>query len=130
MTWDTEGGMHFETEKLDVEAYAKKVGRTDEHLLNFSTWSSGFVKEIIKNQVMKTITLVPDDLKAEMAGLYADLYYDYCCGNKMSWEPVRATAGYKLWQRVLPDNVYTKRIAQMIEDVRDDLHTWDSPASQ
>ena len=130
LSWDTEGGMHFETEKLDVEAYAKKVGSTDEHLLNFSTWSSGFVKEIIKNQVMKTITLVPDDLKAEMAGLYADLYYDYCCGNKMSWEPVRATAGYKLWQRVLPDNVYTKRIAQMIEDVRDDLHTWDSPASQ
>lgn len=125
LSWDTEGGMHFETEKLDVESYARKVESTDEHLLNFSSWSPEFVKEVIKNQVTKTITLVPDDLKAEMASVYAELYYDYCCGNKMSWEPVRTTAGYKLWQRVLPDNVYTKRISQMIEDVREDLHTWD-----
>lgn len=126
LSWDMEGGMHFQTEKLDVEAYARKVGSTDEHLLHFSTWSPEFVKEIIKNQVTKSITLVPDDLKEEMASVYAELYYDYCCGNRMSWEPVRTTAGYKLWQRVLPDGVYTKRIAQMIEDVREDLHTWDS----
>lgn len=130
LSWDTEGGMHFQTEKLDVEAYARKAGSTDEHLLHFSTWAPEFVKETIKNQVTKSITLVPDDLKEEMASLYAELYYDYCCGNKMSWEPVRTTAGYKLWQRVLPDGVYTKRIAQMIEDVRGDMHTWDSTKSQ
>lgn len=122
--WNTRDDMAFTTKRADIAAYAARHGSEDENLLQFDVFSTAFLKQTITAQVMKKITLVPDDLKAEMAGLYAQLYYDYCAGNRMSWNQVRTTAAYRLWQRVEPEGRYTAELGQMIEDVREDLHDW------
>lgn len=127
--WNTPEDMAFTTKRVDVESYAAKQGSGDENLLQFTAFSEAFLKQVITAQIMKKITLVPDDLKREMAGLYAELYYNYCAGNRMSWDSVRTTAAYRLWQRVDPGGRYTAELGQMIEDVREDLHDW-SPQTQ
>ena len=124
--WNTPEDMAFTTKRADIAAYAVEQGSEDENLLRFGDYSSNYLKQVITAQVMKKIFLVPDDLKERMASLYAELYYDYCAGNRMSWDGVEATAGYGLWQRVDPDGKYTAEIGQMIEDVRENLHDWKS----
>ena len=66
-----------------MEAYAAEKGSTDEKLLHFCRYGPEFVKEIVKGQVKKTIRAIPEELKNEMAGMYGDIYYDYCAGNFM-----------------------------------------------
>lgn len=124
LAWDLVGNMDFETRKTDVEAYARSIGSKDENLLNFHTYGVEFLKQIIMDQVMETIDSIPDYLKQEMAQLYADLYFDYCAGNRMSWDAVKATKSYQMWQRVAPDSKYVAEMGQMIEDVKNDLHDW------
>ncbi len=125
--WNTPEDMSFTTKQADVAGFAAEQGMEDENLLRFREYSTEFLKQVIRDQIMKKITLVPDDLKERMARLYAELYYDYCAGNKMSWEQVEATKGYGLWQRVEPDGRYTAEIGQMIEDMREDQRKWKSP---
>ena len=125
--WNTSEDMAFTTKQVDVAAFAAEQGLQDKKLLRFREYSTGFLKQVIMAQVMTKITLVPDDLKEKMARLYAELYYDYCAGNRMSWDEVVATSGYGLWKRVDPGGRYTAEIGQMIEDVREDLHEWKSP---
>lgn len=124
LKWDLAGNMSFETRKADVEAYARQIGSTDENLLNFHSYSVDFLKTVIKSQVIKTIHSVPDDLKEEMAQLYADLYFNYCAGNRMDQNQVTTERNYKLWQRVSPDSKYVKEMGQMMEDVKYDHHDW------
>lgn len=126
LEWGEEGDMNFSTRKADVAAYARAQGSDDENLLRFDRYGPEFVKRIMEDQVIKKIHSVPEDLKREMAGLYGMLYYDYCAGNQMSRDGVRATKAYALWQRVDPDNEYVKDMGQMIEDVKQDLHDWRS----
>ncbi|MCD8082712.1 MAG: hypothetical protein LUE86_04065 [Clostridiales bacterium] len=116
--------MEFVTKQVDVAAYAAGEGSEDPNLTEFRAYSAAFLKQVIRDQVKKELYLVPDDLKEEMASLYAELYYQYCNGNTMTWSGVRTTRAYRLWERVYPDGEYTARIAQMIEDVRTEQHTW------
>ena len=124
--WNTSSDMAFSTKQVDVAAYAVRHGLTDENLLDFDTYAPAFLKEVIRYQVEKKISGVPDDIKQEMADLYAELYYNYCAGNRMTWDSVRTTAAYRLWQRVDPDGKSTADIGHMIEDVRQDMHDWRS----
>ncbi|MGL5434770.1 MAG: metallophosphoesterase [Lachnospiraceae bacterium] len=125
LAWDLDGNMTFETRQADVEAYARSIGSEDENLLNFHTFGVNFLKQVIMGQVMETIDSIPDYLKEEMAQLYADLYFDYCAGNRMSWDVVKATRSYQVWQRVSPNSKYVAEMGQMIEDVKKDLHDWE-----
>lgn len=122
--WNTPEDMAFTTRQVDVAAFAAEDGSENMELLRFGEYAAEYLKQVIKAQVMEKITLVPDDLKERMARLYAELYYDYCAGNRTSWDEVEATAGYRLWQRVDPDGRYTAEIGQMIEDTREDLYEW------
>lgn len=124
LRWDEADNLYFDTYRADVAGYAAAQGSTDENLLDFASYGEAFLKKIIRDQVSVSIHLVPDDLKEEMAGLYADLYFDYCAGKRLSWDKVRAERSYKLWQRVMPDSDYVKKMGQMLEDVREDLQDW------
>ncbi len=123
--WDQAGGeMEFTTVQVDVAAWAAACRTEDENLLNFRAYSQDYLRNVIRDQVMKELYLVPDELKEKMADLYAELYYQYCNGNAMAWSEVRTTSAYRLWERVYPDGEYTAGIAQMIRDVRTGQHTW------
>lgn len=123
LAWDDQDNMIFETRKARVLP-PKDGGEEETFFEDFESNAEAFMKALIRNRVIQTIHSVPDDLKEEMADLYADLYYDYCAGNRMSWDLVRTTRAYKLWQRVEPDSKYVAEMGQMIEDVKEDLHDW------
>lgn len=124
LEWQTDGGMIFETRQADVEAYARRQDLKEEHLLQFKEYGAEYVKGIIRNQVRTSFHAIPEDLKDEMADLYALLYYDYCAGNAMSRDEVNAARAYRLWQRLAPDSRYVKEMSQMMEDVRQAQHVW------
>lgn len=118
LSWTEEGDMVFETRHVDMTAYTDTPGVAAEELEVFS-------KAVIQTQVKKTIQGIPEDLKETMATLYANLYYDYCAGNRMTWDTVQMTKAYKLWQRVSPDSRHVAEMGEMIEDVKEDLHVWE-----
>lgn len=129
LAWDEDGGMVFETRAADVSAVYRNVYAaltdTDRAFLdNFSANGEAFVKEIRQKQVEDTLYSAPDDLKEQMARLYANLYYDYCAGNQMGWMEVKTTKAYKLWLRLYPDSSYMAEMRRMVKDVEERLHDW------
>lgn len=106
LAWDDGDNMTFETRNEEKEGTVE------------------LAKKLIGDQAKAVIGSVPEDLKEEMAGLYAELYLDYCNGNRTHWSEVRATRAYKLWERVEPDNVYMRRMGEMVEDLRNNLRDW------
>lgn len=129
LTWKEDGELVFETCTADVaEGYQKEkevlTEEDREFLDDFSVRGESFVKEIRKTQVENTLYSAPDDLKEQMARLYANLYYDYCAGNQMTWGEVHTTKGYKLWERLYPDSSYMAEMRRMVADVRENMHDW------
>ena len=124
LKWQTDGGMAFETRKADVEAYARRQKLKDEKLLQFGEYGQEYVKGILRNQVRTSFHAIPEDLKDEMADLYALLYYDYCAGNRMRRDEVNDSRACRLWDRLAPDSRYVKEMNQMMEDVRQAQHDW------
>lgn len=125
LAWDEQGGMSFETRQADVAGMAAEQGSEDELLLEFDRQGPEYMKGLIREQVKATITCIPEDLSFEMAQLYAELYYDYCAGNAMSWNSVLPTKGYKLWQRMDPDGKYVKEMEEMIADGKVEMKGWE-----
>ena len=124
LSWDLQDNMTFETRKADVAAWAKANGSENPELLNFADWSLQYAKSVIQEQVKQTITMVPDDLKAEMALMYADLYFPYCLGEAVPWNDAKTTKAYTLWQRVDPKGKKFKEMQSMAEDSRTPRQSW------
>ena len=124
LSWDLQDNMTFETRKADVAAWAKANGSENPELLNFADWSLQYAKSVIQEQVKQTITMVPDDLKAEMASMYADLYFPYCLGETVPWNDAKTTKAYTLWQRVDPKGKKFKEMQSMAEDSRTPRQSW------
>ena len=117
LSWDEEGGMNFETERLNPGPWIPEIE-------DYEEWSESFFKEVIQTQTEKKIVLVPDDLKKVMAGLYAEVYYDYCAGNKVEKDEIIRRKAYTLWMRAEPDNSCVDQIRQMIKDGGDETKAW------
>lgn len=117
LSWDEEGGMNFETERLNPGPWIPEIE-------DYEEWSETFFKEVIQTQTEKKIVLVPDDLKKVMAGLYAEVYYDYCAGNKVEKDEIIRRKAYTLWMRAEPDNSCVDQIRQMIKDGGDETKAW------
>ena len=124
LSWDLQDNMTFETRKADVAAWAKANGSENPEMLNFADWSLQYAKSVIQEQVKQTITMVPDDLKAEMALMYADLYFPYCLGEAVPWNDAKTTKAYTLWQRVDPKGKKFEEMQSMAEDSRTPRQSW------
>lgn len=124
LAWSEADDMIFDTRTVPVADYAREQGSEDTFLLEFDQKGPEFLKNVISSQVMNSIYSVPDDLKRQMADLYADLYFDYCAGNRISRQEIRAEKAYRLWERAEPDNRYMAEMGQMMEDVRSAMHDW------
>ncbi len=116
LKWNEEDYMTFQIQKAPSD--------------NLSEDCSEFLKSTIRDQVKKNIFGVPDDLKEEMASLYAEVYYDYCAGNQISWDEINNTRAYRLWERVVPDGRYMMEMLQMAKDGRDGMQEWSSGFTQ
>ena len=62
-----------------------------------------------------------------MAGMYGDIYYDYCAGNFMDRGERFSTRACRLWERLDPGNGYMKDMEQMLADAREAMHEWREP---
>ena len=124
LSWNESDDMEFVTRRVPVSEYARERGSEDAFLLEFDRRGPEFVKEIIREQVMKKIDSVPDDLKEKMARLYSELYFDFCHGNRLRGDEVKSTKAYRLWERVAPDSRYMAEMRAMMADVSTELHDW------
>lgn len=123
-SWDEEGGIDFQTRTVSVSRWAKRHGINDENLLQFDELAPLWTKQIIKEQVLKTLFSLPEEQKEAMAALYADIYYDYIKGNQMDHSLIEQTEAWQLWERMAPDNVYKKEIHKMAEDCKTNHLEW------
>ncbi len=127
LLWKEDGKLEFSTRQADVEGFAAENGSTDENLLCFSQYGTDFVKRIVEGQVKKTIRAIPEELKSEMAGLYGDIYYDYCAGNSMERRERYSTRAGRLWERMNLNNGYMEDMDQMLADTKEGMHDWQEP---
>ncbi len=146
LAWDEEGGLAFETCAVDVPAWLDKrlqgpsgdasasnasenpnTYLTEEDitfLRDFPVNAPSYMKGVIRAQLVTKARSAPRYLQDEMADLYAELYYHYCAGSRMTWENVQSADAYRLWEKFDPDSIYVTRMKEMTADVREELHDW------
>ena len=116
LSWQEDGSISYQTMKVDVEAWAQKTGQTDQRLLEFDTYQTEYIKKIIKDQILKKASSLPETAAEPMAELYAKVYQDYCAGLAMKRRQVEALESYKSWLRYLPESQELMELKAMIND--------------
>lgn len=120
MKWDDEGGFSYHTEKVDVSGWAKEHQLKDKHLLNFSSYSSEFLLEVVRYQIFKALHSIPDDRKIGMAQLYGLINSVYCAGNvNQAWQ-VKKSQEYFYWERYMGNTRWFDRLSSMLKDTKTD----------
>ncbi len=119
LTWDENRQMEYTGRRLDVEAYARRIGSQDENLLNFSRYTTDWYYQIVETQIYKKLHDYPDDIKQDMAHTYADVLYHYGAGETMNQKDVETSRGYRMWDRLLPDSKWRKDIDMMLKDMKE-----------
>lgn len=90
----------YKTQSVDVESWAKSVGRSDENLLNFSAYSLDFYMD---NQINRSLQFllesdIPEDDRQKMAEFFAELNTYYFTGTTdHAAEYLMSTDGYTTW---------------------------------
>lgn len=108
--------MSYQTSKVDVEAWAEKTGQKDQRLLEFESYQTWYITEIIQEQILKKASRLPETTAEPMAKLYAKVYQDYCAGLAIKRSEVEALEAYKSWQRYLPESQEFQELKAMIKD--------------
>lgn len=120
MKWDEEGGFTYHTEKVDVAGWAKEHQLKDPQLLNFSSYSSDFLVDVVMNQIFKALHSIPDDRKIGMARLYGLLNSVYCAGKvNRAWE-VKKSQEYFYWERYMGSTKWFDRLSAILKDTNTD----------
>lgn len=120
MKWDDEGGFTYHTEKVDVSDWAKNHHLKDKKLLNFSSYSSDFLVDVVRNQIFKALHSIPDYRKIGMAQLYGLLNNVYCAGEvNQAWE-VKKSQEYFYWERYMGNTRWFDRLSSILKDTNTD----------
>lgn len=116
IVWEDDGSLSYETQAVDVSAWAKETGSDNPDLLDFEGWSFGYLQKLISNQIRGVVTNLGEDVESSMAAAYAGVYIDYYAGRKIDAGGVRSTKGYRWWERNMPDSYLLRELNDMIED--------------
>lgn len=114
--WEEDGSITYETQAVDVSAWARKTGSHNPDLLDFEDWSLHYLERLISRQIRGMVTNLGEDAESSMAATYAEVYMDYYAGRKIDAEGVRSTRGYRWWVRNMPDSYLIRELDAMIED--------------
>ena len=102
LTYRDDRSFLYRTRSLDVEAWAKKNGRTEPELLDFKEFQTPFLRRVFYNQAVAALSEVPevsDSEREQMAQLYSLLKYHYYQGTAYQvQDQVRNDPAYALWQ--------------------------------
>ncbi len=116
LEWMPDGSAVYATHQVDVSAWAKRNGSTNEDLLSFEAWSNEYIQQIITTQIRYVLKNLGSDVEQSMARVYASVYIDYYAGRRIDAKGVRSSRGYQWWQRNMPDSKLLQELNAMIED--------------
>ena len=124
VAWDEEDRISLTTRHVSVSDWARRQDSTNEDLLNFDELAPEWTKQIIRDQVRKTLHALPEEQMESMADLYAEVYYNYTKGIGMSRAEIERSESWALWLRMEADPFYTRKIMQMVEDCQKSHLEW------
>lgn len=114
------GSFSYETEELDVEAWAKRHNRKEKELLEFQKFKEPFLRRVFYNQsydALLNIEALTEDQRVRMSNLYSDLNYHYYQGTAYQIkEQVLKNPDYGLWLNVGYESVLADYVQYIIED--------------
>lgn len=116
LDWKEDGSLEYSTRAVDVSAWAAAHGVENQDLLDFPDWSYRYIQKLISDQIGGVIRNLGDDIMKSMSGVYARVYMDYYAGRPIDRKAVRASAGYRWWERNLPDSYLLREIEAMMAD--------------
>ncbi len=116
LVWEEDGSLSYETQAVDVSAWAKRTGRDSWELLDFEEWSYRYLQSLISSQIRGIIRNLGEDVEASMSAVYAAVYMDYYAGREIDAKGVRNSRGYRFWQRNMPDSYLLRELDAMIAD--------------
>ena len=99
-----------------ISAWAAANGETNPDLLDFSTFSNVYLRNVISHQTYRAIEDIPDELRSKLADFYADLYQDYYAGRKIDYEAKLREEGYRLWDRFMNPSIQFRQVEGMMKD--------------
>lgn len=111
-----DGSMSYHTRNTDISAWAAANGETNPDLLDFSTFSNVYLRNVISHQTYRAIEDIPDELRSKLADFYADLYQDYYAGRKIDYEAKLREEGYRLWDRFMNPSIQFRQVEGMMKD--------------
>ena len=116
LTLHEDGTMSYHTRNTDISGWAAKHGETNMELLDFPIFSNQYIRSVIRSQIHKEITYLPEDIKAAMVEFYADLYGDYYAGKTIVYDERISEYGYQMWERFRSETVQFRQIEGMLKD--------------
>lgn len=116
IAWEEDGSLSYETQAVDVSAWAGRTGSDNPDLLDFEDWSFRYLQKLISNQIRGLVTNLGEDVESSMAATYAGVYIDYYAGRQIDAGGVRSTRGYRWWERNMPDSYLLRELNAMLED--------------
>jgi 3',5'-cyclic AMP phosphodiesterase CpdA len=115
-------GLSYQSQDLDVAAYAKAAGLSDPHLLDFANYSASYFRDFSAKRIEKRLaeaTLSESD-KTALVETYVALNQDYFAGVPTDLTPY--AKGLALWKdSSLPSAAY---VAQMASEADQDYRSF------
>lgn len=119
LSWEESGQLNYQRRWVNVEEWARKQNSEDENLIEFNRYSRDWYYQIVGKKIYSKLDSYPEEMKEEMAYLYADILYHYGAGEFLDQKAVESSKGYKLWERLLPDDKLMKDMKMMLRDMKE-----------
>lgn len=120
------GSFSYETEELDVEAWAKRHKRKETDLLEFNTFKEPFLRRVFYNQsydALLEVKSLSEDQRVRMSNLYSDLKYHYYQGTAYSIkDAVQKNPDFELWMDAGYETILADYVQYIIEDAERDYN--------
>ncbi|MDD3254120.1 MAG: metallophosphoesterase [Lachnospiraceae bacterium] len=101
LTYWSDDSFSYQTQAVDVESWAARVGRSEADLLNFNKFKEPFLRRVFYNQsydALEEIVELSADQKVKMSTLYSELNYHYYQGTAYQIrDAVQKNPNYALW---------------------------------
>ena len=115
-----DGALRYDTQVLDVAAWAEKTGVTDENLLHFAEYAADFFYQLNIRKMRRNIAeeVDADTLEAMLAyatGVNAAYFYG-------TLDITNEDPGLALWRQYAPDAFFTRYMQLMLAEPMEDMN--------
>ena len=111
-----DGSLSYHTDRTAVSEWAAANGESNPDLLDFSAFSSQYLRTVIKQQIYREIDGIPDYIRDIMVDFYAELYEDYYAGHQIRYSEKKKEQGYLFWDRFMNPSILFRQVEGMMRD--------------